>query len=731
MKNSDLDRALRSSVYPFETGMLACEEEQLRTVLKSLADVKHALDQSSIVAITDRRGEIIYVNDRFCEISHYSRKELLGQDHRILNSGYHPKGFFKAMWADIGRGKVWRNEIRNKAKDGSFYWVDTTIVPFLNENGVPYQYISIRNDITSRKLMEEALKKSEERYRLITENSSDLISVVDDQANLCYISPAHRAALGLHEQQMESLNLLSILHEDDRERVRYTLARSESGPFAMEFRIKHADGYYIDVESSFNLISQAAAASALVFPDQAFRAEAEASTAYDDRLQKYVLVMRDITERKRTEQKIYYLAYHDTLTELPNRRLFMEKLQHAVIKAKREKTMLGVLFLDLDRFKSINDSFGHEIGDVCLIEAAQRIGSCIASKDILARLGGDEFTVLIPDIRGQEELASLAERIQLSLEEPVQIEDWQYHLSCSIGISIYPEDGHTPDDLLKHADTALYAAKEQGRNGYSFFHKEMEERSLERILLEIELKKAIAQKQFYIDYQPKIDLLSGSILGVEALVRWRHEELGVIPPNKFIPIAEESGLIMALGDWVLEEACRQNKYWQDQGYPELCMAVNLSVRQFYQMDLADKISRVLTKTGLDAQYLELEVTESVFASMDNAAEVMQAMKSLGIRLSIDDFGTGYSSLHYIKEMPIDVLKIDMSFIRDLHCNKESQAIVKAILDMAQSLQLSVVAEGIEYQEQLDILRTDGCNLGQGYLFSRPLSPDNFEKFLLK
>ncbi len=703
-----MNNQMISSLTPQDwAGLLREKDGELNMVVNELADVKYALDQSTILAITDHKGIILRANEQFCRISKYERSELIGKDHRILNSGYHPKGFFKEMWSCIRSGQVWRGEIRNRAKDDSYYWVDTTIVPFKDQAGEIYQYLSIRSDITCRKQMEDELKRSEEKYRIIAENTSDIISIINLDGEFLYLSPSHKRVWEHTVPDEEIHNLFEWIVEDDRDIFAYAIqhAFSTRKEYMVECRINTQRNDVIWTESKINPIADE-----------------------EGNVTKLLLVTRDVTDRKQSEETIHHLAYHDALTDLPNRRMYVQQLSKEMMQAKRFQSNLAVLFLDMDRFKDVNDSFGHDVGDMLLIEASKRLQACLKPGDVVARLGGDEFTIMQNHLQDRSEASALAEQIMNQLQRPFELEGHVFNVSCSIGIALYPQDGDNPEDLLKRADTALYTVKSRGKNGYDFFDPTMEAKSLERILMENEMRKAIEQEQFQIYYQPKIDIMTSAMTGMEALVRWVHPELGIIPPNRFIPIAEETGMILALGEWILKQACKQNKFWHDQGYT-LKVSVNLSARQIYQKDLVEMIKDILRETNLSPDWLELEITESIFVKMEEATAVLQQIRDIGIQISIDDFGTGYSSFSYIKSLPVDTIKIDASFIRDIHHNQESQAIVKAIVTIAQSLNMNVIAEGIELHDQVAALKENGCDHGQGYLFSKPLPTDAFDQFL--
>jgi diguanylate cyclase (GGDEF)-like protein len=438
----------------------------------------------------------------------------------------------------------------------------------------------------------------------------------------------------------------------------------------------------------------------------------------------------DITARIRAESEIQQLINYDTLTGLPNRSLLHDRLKLAIAQASRERQLVGVLFLDLDRFKGINETLGHRVGDKLLKTVAKRLSACVRESDTLARLGGDEFVAILVGVSTAEGITTVAKKILALISEPVYIDDQEIYTSGSIGIAVYPMDGDDSHTLLKHADLAMYQAKELDRNNFQFFSREMNIKVLERMMLENSMRKALEREEFFLVYQPQVDARSGRITGMEALLRWQHPDLGLLAPDKFIYLAEETGFIVPIGDWVLRTACRQNKAWQQQGLPAVRVAVNLSAKQFGQYHLDEMIASTLLETGLEPEWLELEITESaIMKNAEQNAGILRTLKDMGVSLAIDDFGTGYSSLSYLKHFPISRLKIDRSFVRDITTNPDDAAIAEIIIAMAQTLKLSVIAEGVETRAQMELLSFNNCIEMQGYLFSRPVPAEQFAKFL--
>ncbi len=447
-------------------------------------------------------------------------------------------------------------------------------------------------------------------------------------------------------------------------------------------------------------------------------------------LKNYVAVLNDITELRRKEEHIRHQAYHDALTGLPNRMLFHDRLQQALARAHRCEQMVAVMFMDLDRFKVINDTLGHDVGDMLLQAVGQILVDQIREEDTVSRFGGDEFVLLLTDITSPHAAEAIATKLERALAEPIVLAGHELPVTTSIGITLYPQDGQDAPTLLKNADTAMYRAKERGRNNYQFYRAEMNERAMDRLALETELRKALDRREFEVYYQPRIDLRTGRIVGMEALIRWQHPERGMVSPGQFIPVAEESGLIGPIGEWVLETACHQVKRWAAAGFEALRVSVNISARQFNQPDLLKRIDTIIEESGIAPSQLELELTETlIMQHADTTIEVLKRLKSRGIYVAVDDFGTGYSSLSYLKRFPIDILKIDQSFIRDIPSDPDDAAIAETILALGHSLRLEVIAEGVETKEQLDFLVDRGCDAVQGFYFSRPIPTDQFTRLL--
>lgn len=596
---------------------------------------------------------------------------------------------------------------------GSF---DNTLLAFLIGIGVLIILGLVFISTFIDKRFESQSITSERKFRSVVESANDAIILADSKGAIISWNKGAQFIFGYQDKEVLGKKLQIIIPE--------------------RFKEAHQKGMerYLSTGEP-RVIGKTVELQGLKKDGNEFPIELSLATWQEEGNLYFSSIIRDITERKHAEEKINQMVYLDPLTGLPNRHLLNDRLTQALDQANENKQIIGIMFIDLDRFKYINDTLGHATGDHLLIEVAKRIHSCLGKTDTVCRQGGDEFIVLLPNTTS-DGITKKAQKIVDLFSQSFVLNGHEMFVTPSIGITLYPSDGRDIETLIKNADTAMYRVKEQGKNNFQFYTPDMNEIVSKKMNLEIGLRKALERREFKVYYQPQIDVLSGKLIGVEALIRWQHPVLGNIPPADFIPLAEETGLIIPIGKWVLHEACLQNKTWQNNGYPTIRMAVNISSRQFQQSNLVEMVKKTLKETGLDPHLLELELTESIIQDSKYAISTMENLKEMGIHLSIDDFGTGYSSLSYLKTFPIDTLKIDQAFTRNIFTDSKDASLVDTIINMAHNLDLKVIAEGVETIEQLHFLQQRQCNEAQGYFFSRPISAEEMstvfkEQFLSK
>ncbi|MBN1008390.1 EAL domain-containing protein [Amphritea pacifica] len=661
----------------------------------------------TVIVITDPDGTIEYVNSCFEKITGYRKDEVIGRNPRILKSGETSDTEYTKMWQTLSTGGTWQGEFHNKHKDGSLYWERSSIGPLINEEGEITHYIALKQPITEEKKAQEKLRLASAVFSV----AAEAIMVTDQHNRIQMVNESFEQITGYSESEVRGKTpsiLKSDLHPSSfYQDMNHQLEATHAWEGEIWNKRKNGEIYpqWLTISCRFNPAGEQ---------------------------EGYVALFSDITQRKQDEAIIIQQANYDTLTGLCNRHLFEDRLKQALALSDRSQTKTALLYIDLDRFKYVNDTFGHFAGDLLLKQVAGRLTSCIRRTDTVARLGGDEFAVVITELTRIASIEEIAQKILHSLVQTYQLENNEAYISCSIGIAIYPDNAATPERLLLNADNAMYKAKQRGRNTREYFNQQLNEDSLRRSQLEQDLFKALERDEFYLLYQPIWSIDGERIESVEALIRWQHPERGTVSPHEFIAIAEESVLIHAIGKWVIHEACQFARELSDSCKHAPKVSINISSSQFLRGDVEEQLTQEITALKLKGSDLIIEITESILLLEEQKIyQQLESIVSMGVDIAVDDFGTGYSSLSYLKKYPVQRLKIDKSFIDDLESNQDTQSLVSGMISLASSLSLKTVVEGVETQSQLDLLKQFGTPMIQGYLLARPMTGDTLLTLLQK
>ncbi len=677
---------------------------RVRQTSLELKAFRFAIENSdNTVVITDADRNILYANEAFERNSGYTKAEVIGKNPNVLKSSLHSEEFYTEMNETLDRGKKWQGELINKRKDGTLFYEKVSIVPMI-VNGELLQYLAIKLNVTEYIKTQQRLQQSAAVYEMI----GDGIVIADNEKKILSVNPSFVHMFGYAEEELVGKEITAINSSYQGEvlyrKIWAKLLAKDQWRGKIDNLTK--SGKHIPALLAITVVRD---------------------TKED--VQNYIATYTNLEDIIEMEEKADFLAYHDTLTRLPNRAYVERELADIFELARAEKDRVAILFIDLDRFKVINDSLGHHIGDGMLVTLAERLKKVVGKHDLLARFGGDEFIVVMSGINEKKDISLLAERILMSVREMIAVKDYHLNTTASIGIALFPDDGNSINVIVKHADGAMYHAKDRGKDNYQFYTKALSVDMQMRLELEQKLLHALDRNELYLEYQPQYDLQSRKMCGVEALVRWRNSELGIISPEKFVSIAEETGAIVKIGYFVFEEACKAYMRWRAEGIELDWIAINLSSIQFRQEDLLENFIAIIEKTGMSPLNLEMEITERCMMEYtEENLDILEVFRKMGSSVSIDDFGTGYSSMSYLKQLAIDKIKIDKSFVDHLPSDRNDQEVSRAIIALSHSLGYQVIAEGIETKEQEDFLKEHGCDYGQGYYFGRPLGNDDLIRF---